>query len=154
MVRTFVLLLGLPEAEGVSRSFDMVYMDSAGYGEFMKSDDADNGAALKSLGLAKCEARRAACVGWVERSEAHQLQRREDDGFRLRLYPSYGLNVLRPGCLARASAPQTGRDSDWHLERSCKQGESDIRSGGPNQHRKYNQHSEAEGVESSTFDRH
>ena len=35
------------------RGFDMVYMDSAGYGEFMKSDDADNGAALKSLGLAK-----------------------------------------------------------------------------------------------------
>ena len=32
------------------RGFDMVYMDSAGYGEFMKSDDADNGAALKSLG--------------------------------------------------------------------------------------------------------
>jgi putative tricarboxylic transport membrane protein len=35
------------------RGFDMVWMDSAGYGEFMKADDADNGAALKSLGLAK-----------------------------------------------------------------------------------------------------
>jgi hypothetical protein len=31
----------------------MVRMDSAKYGEFMKADDADNGAALKSLGLAK-----------------------------------------------------------------------------------------------------
>jgi tripartite-type tricarboxylate transporter receptor subunit TctC len=35
------------------RGFDMVWMDSAGYGDFMKADDADNGAALKSLGLAK-----------------------------------------------------------------------------------------------------
>ena len=31
----------------------MVWMGSAGSGEFMKADDADNGAALKSLGLAK-----------------------------------------------------------------------------------------------------
>jgi hypothetical protein len=31
----------------------MIWMDSAKYAEFMKADDADNGAALKSLGLAK-----------------------------------------------------------------------------------------------------
>lgn len=35
------------------RGFDMIWMDSAKYAEFMKADDADNGAALKSLGLAK-----------------------------------------------------------------------------------------------------
>ena len=35
------------------RGFDMIYLDSAKFGEFMKSDDADNGQALKSLGLAK-----------------------------------------------------------------------------------------------------
>jgi tripartite-type tricarboxylate transporter receptor subunit TctC len=35
------------------RGFDMIYLDSVKYGEFMKADDADNGAALKSLGLAK-----------------------------------------------------------------------------------------------------
>jgi hypothetical protein len=31
----------------------MIYLDAAKYGEFMKSDDEDNGKALKSLGLAK-----------------------------------------------------------------------------------------------------
>lgn len=35
------------------RGFDTIYLDSAKFGEFMKSDDADNGQALKSLGLAK-----------------------------------------------------------------------------------------------------
>jgi tripartite-type tricarboxylate transporter receptor subunit TctC len=35
------------------RGFDMIYLDSAKYGEFMKADDEDNGKALKSLGLAK-----------------------------------------------------------------------------------------------------
>jgi tripartite-type tricarboxylate transporter receptor subunit TctC len=35
------------------RGFDMIWMDGAKYGEFMKADDKDNGAALKSLGLAK-----------------------------------------------------------------------------------------------------
>jgi tripartite-type tricarboxylate transporter receptor subunit TctC len=35
------------------RGFDMIYLDAAKYGEFMKSDDEDNGKALKSLGLAK-----------------------------------------------------------------------------------------------------
>jgi tripartite-type tricarboxylate transporter receptor subunit TctC len=35
------------------RGFDMIWMDSAKYAEVMKADDADNGAALKSLGLAK-----------------------------------------------------------------------------------------------------
>jgi len=35
------------------RGFDVIYLDSARFGEFMKSDDADNGQALKSLGLAK-----------------------------------------------------------------------------------------------------
>ena len=35
------------------RGFDMIYKDAAGFGEFMKVDDADNGEALKSLGLAK-----------------------------------------------------------------------------------------------------
>jgi tripartite-type tricarboxylate transporter receptor subunit TctC len=35
------------------RGFDMIYLDSAGFAEFMKADDEDNGKALKSLGLAK-----------------------------------------------------------------------------------------------------
>ena len=35
------------------RGFDMIYMDSAKFAEFMKADNEDNGAALKSLGLAK-----------------------------------------------------------------------------------------------------
>src|SRR5690349_7850701 len=35
------------------RGFDMIYLDAAKYGEFMKADDEDNGKALKSLGLAK-----------------------------------------------------------------------------------------------------
>ena len=35
------------------RGFDMIYMDSAKFAEFMKTDNEDNGAALKSLGLAK-----------------------------------------------------------------------------------------------------
>jgi tripartite-type tricarboxylate transporter receptor subunit TctC len=35
------------------RGFGMIYLDSAGFGEFMKADDEDNGKALKSLGLAK-----------------------------------------------------------------------------------------------------
>ena len=35
------------------RGFDMIYQDSAGFGEFMKADNEDNGKALKSLGLAK-----------------------------------------------------------------------------------------------------
>jgi tripartite-type tricarboxylate transporter receptor subunit TctC len=35
------------------RGFDMIYLDSAKFGEFMKADDEDNGKALKSLGLAK-----------------------------------------------------------------------------------------------------
>ena len=35
------------------RGFDMIYLDSAKYAEFMKADNEDNGAALKSLGLAK-----------------------------------------------------------------------------------------------------
>ena len=35
------------------RGFDMIYLDSAKYGEFMKADNEDNGKALKSLGLAK-----------------------------------------------------------------------------------------------------
>ena len=32
---------------------DMIYLDSAKFAEFMKADNEDNGAALKSLGLAK-----------------------------------------------------------------------------------------------------
>ena len=35
------------------RGFDMIYLDSAKFSEFMKADDEDNGKALKSLGLAK-----------------------------------------------------------------------------------------------------
>jgi hypothetical protein len=35
------------------RGFDMIYLDSAKYAEFMKADNEDTGAALKSLGLAK-----------------------------------------------------------------------------------------------------
>lgn len=35
------------------RGFDMIYLDSARFGEFMKTDNEDNGKALKSLGLAK-----------------------------------------------------------------------------------------------------
>lgn len=35
------------------RGFDMIWLDSQKFGEFLKTDDADNGAALKSLGLAK-----------------------------------------------------------------------------------------------------
>ena len=35
------------------RGFDMIYLDSAKFGEFMKTDNGDNGKALKSLGLAK-----------------------------------------------------------------------------------------------------
>jgi tripartite-type tricarboxylate transporter receptor subunit TctC len=35
------------------RGFDMIYLDSAKFAEFMKVDNEDNGAALKSLGLAK-----------------------------------------------------------------------------------------------------
>lgn len=35
------------------RGFDMIYLDAAKYGAFMKADDEDNGKALKSLGLAK-----------------------------------------------------------------------------------------------------
>ena len=35
------------------RGFDMIYLDSVKFGEFMKADDEDNGKALKSLGLAK-----------------------------------------------------------------------------------------------------
>ncbi len=35
------------------RGFDMIYLDSAKYAEFMKADNEDNGEALKSLGLAK-----------------------------------------------------------------------------------------------------
>ncbi|MET3838422.1 tripartite tricarboxylate transporter substrate binding protein [Bradyrhizobium sp. OAE829] len=35
------------------RGFDMIYLDAARYGEFMKADDESNGKALKSLGLAK-----------------------------------------------------------------------------------------------------
>ncbi|MDP3689554.1 tripartite tricarboxylate transporter substrate binding protein [Bradyrhizobium sp.] len=35
------------------RGFDMIYLDSAKFGEFMKTDNEDNGKALKSLGLAK-----------------------------------------------------------------------------------------------------
>jgi len=35
------------------RGFDVIWMDGAKFGEFMKADNADNGAALKSLGLAK-----------------------------------------------------------------------------------------------------
>jgi hypothetical protein len=31
----------------------MIYLDSAGFAEFMKADDEDNGKALKSPGLAK-----------------------------------------------------------------------------------------------------
>ena len=33
--------------------FDMIYLDSAKFGEFMKAGNEDNGKALKSLGLAK-----------------------------------------------------------------------------------------------------
>ena len=39
--------------KGVWRGFDMIYLDSAKYAEFMKADNEDNGKALKSLGLAK-----------------------------------------------------------------------------------------------------
>jgi tripartite-type tricarboxylate transporter receptor subunit TctC len=35
------------------RGFDMIYLDSADFAEFMKADNEDNGTALKSLGLAK-----------------------------------------------------------------------------------------------------
>src|SRR5262245_26917116 len=35
------------------RGFDMIYLDSAKFAEFMKADNEDNGTALKSLGLAK-----------------------------------------------------------------------------------------------------
>jgi tripartite-type tricarboxylate transporter receptor subunit TctC len=35
------------------RGFDMIYMDSEKFAAFMKTDNEDNGAALKSLGLAK-----------------------------------------------------------------------------------------------------
>ena len=35
------------------RGFDMIYLDSAKYAEFMKADNEDNGKTLKSLGLAK-----------------------------------------------------------------------------------------------------
>jgi tripartite-type tricarboxylate transporter receptor subunit TctC len=35
------------------RGFDMIYLDSAKFGEFTKADNEDNGKALKSLGLAK-----------------------------------------------------------------------------------------------------
>jgi tripartite-type tricarboxylate transporter receptor subunit TctC len=35
------------------RAFDMTYLDSADFAEFMKADNEDNGKALKSLGLAK-----------------------------------------------------------------------------------------------------
>ena len=35
------------------RGFDMIYLGSAEFGEFMKTDNEDNGKALKSLGLAK-----------------------------------------------------------------------------------------------------
>ena len=36
-----------------NRGFDLIYMDSAKFAEFMKADNQDNGNALKSLGLAK-----------------------------------------------------------------------------------------------------
>jgi tripartite-type tricarboxylate transporter receptor subunit TctC len=35
------------------RGFDVIYLDSAGFAEFMKADNEDNGKALKSVGLAK-----------------------------------------------------------------------------------------------------
>ena len=35
------------------RGFDVIYMDSAKFAEFMKTDDQDNGKTLKTLGLAK-----------------------------------------------------------------------------------------------------
>ena len=35
------------------RGFDLIYMDSAKFAEFMKTDNEDNGTTLKSLGLAK-----------------------------------------------------------------------------------------------------
>jgi tripartite-type tricarboxylate transporter receptor subunit TctC len=35
------------------RGFDLIYMDSAKFAEFMKTDNEDNGKTLKSLGLAK-----------------------------------------------------------------------------------------------------
>ena len=35
------------------RGFDMIYLGSASFGEFMKADNEDNGAALKSQGLSK-----------------------------------------------------------------------------------------------------
>ena len=35
------------------RGFDMIYLDSAKFSEFMKADNEDNGKALKSLGLAE-----------------------------------------------------------------------------------------------------
>ena len=35
------------------RGFDMIYVDRAKFGEFMKADDASDGAPLKALGLAK-----------------------------------------------------------------------------------------------------
>ena len=35
------------------RGFDMIYLDLAGFAAFMKADNADNGKAPKSLGLAK-----------------------------------------------------------------------------------------------------
>ena len=35
------------------RGFDLIYMDSAKFAEFMKTDNQDNGNTLKSLGLAK-----------------------------------------------------------------------------------------------------
>jgi tripartite-type tricarboxylate transporter receptor subunit TctC len=36
-----------------NRGFDLIYMDSAKFAEFMKADNQDNGNTLKSLGLAK-----------------------------------------------------------------------------------------------------
>jgi hypothetical protein len=35
------------------RGFDLIYLDSATFSEFLKADNEDNGKALKSLGLAK-----------------------------------------------------------------------------------------------------
>ena len=35
------------------RGFDMIHLNSAGFAEFMKADNDDNGKALKSFGLAK-----------------------------------------------------------------------------------------------------
>ena len=50
----FRQLVGVPARDDMTRrGFDMIYLDAAKYGEFMKADDEDNGKALKSLGLAK-----------------------------------------------------------------------------------------------------